>query len=161
MSSRFCAFFCALAFGLPAFAAENALPHAQYLPPDDAGLRQERPEQQHLVQISEYAVVIGNQRQSSQQPIPITTPTWLRLKGKTLGKQPQAMQVLIAFDSEGKSLKRPAYDEASRTLTLNYPMAQYAALVDLLRNGPVYCQFLVYANGHVWADLHSGAVRVR
>ena len=33
--------------------------------------------------------------------------------------------------------------------------------MDLLRNDTVYCQFLSYANGHVWADLHTGAVRSR
>jgi hypothetical protein len=33
--------------------------------------------------------------------------------------------------------------------------------VDLLRNEKVYCQFLSYANGHVWADLHTGSVRAR
>ncbi len=161
MVSRFHILCCVLALSSPVFAADNAVSHAQFLPPDDAGLRQERPEQQQVAQITEYAIVLGNQRQSSQQPIPITTPTWLRLKGKTLGKQPSPLQVVIAFDSEGKSLKRPSYDEQSRTLSLNYPMTQYAAVLDLLRNGPVYCQFLVYANGHVWADLHSGAARVR
>ncbi|WP_263145261.1 hypothetical protein [Pseudomonas sp. RIT-PI-AD] len=161
MSSRSCAFFFALACALPLAAAETPIPHGQFLPPDDAGLRQGQPEQQQLIQIVEYAVVIGNQRQSSQQPIPITTPTLLRLKGKPAGKGTGQFEVLISFDGEGKSLKRPAYDEKTRTLSLAYPLAQYGVLLDLLRNGPVYCQFLSYANGHVWADLHSGAVRVR
>ncbi|HCL4009556.1 hypothetical protein QOT89_26800 [Pseudomonas aeruginosa] len=142
-------------------AAENPPMHARFLPPDDGQLRQEAPEQQQLIQITEYSVVLGNQRQSNQQPIPITTPTLLRLKGKPLSKGATLAQVLIQFDSEGKSLKKPVYDAGTRTLTLNYPLAQYPALLDLLRNQTVYCQFLAYPNGHVWADLHTGAVRAR
>ncbi|MCY1179833.1 hypothetical protein D9M73_202500 [compost metagenome] len=85
----------------------------------------------------------------------------MRLKGKPLSKGADVRQVVIQFDGEGKSLKKPSYDPQTRILSLNYPMAQYAAVLDLLRNGPVYCQFLSYPNGHVWADLHSGAVRSR
>ncbi|MCB2502562.1 hypothetical protein KQ692_15820, partial [Listeria monocytogenes] len=81
-------------------------------------------------------------------------PTLLRLKGKPLSKGATLAQVLIQFDSEGKSLKKPVYDAGTRTLTLNYPLAQYPAWLDLLRNQTVYCQFLAYPNGHVWADLH-------
>ncbi|AAG08030.1 MULTISPECIES: hypothetical protein [Pseudomonas] len=146
---------------LAGLAAENPPMHARFLPPDDGQLRQEAPEQQQLIQITEYSVVLGNQRQSNQQPIPITTPTLLRLKGKPLSKGATLAQVLIQFDSEGKSLKKPVYDAGTRTLTLNYPLAQYPALLDLLRNQTVYCQFLAYPNGHVWADLHTGAVRAR
>ncbi|MDH4561848.1 hypothetical protein [Pseudomonas sp. BN411] len=146
---------------LPAGAAENTPMHAQFLPPDDLSLRQEQPELQQLIQITEYAVVLGSQRQSNQQPIPITSPAVVRLKGKPLSKGADVRQVVIQFDGEGKSLKKPSYDPQTRILSLNYPMAQYAAVLDLLRNGPVYCQFLSYPNGHVWADLHSGAVRPR
>jgi hypothetical protein len=46
-------------------------------------------------------------------------------------------------------------------LNLYYPVAQYRTLMDLLRNEKLYCQFLSYANGHVWADLHTAAVRTR
>ena len=52
-------------------------------------------------------MVLGNQRQSNQQPIPITTPSLLRLKGKPLNKGAQISQVVISFDAEGKSLKKP------------------------------------------------------
>ncbi|MNV88870.1 hypothetical protein D3C71_1831120 [compost metagenome] len=106
-------------------------------------------------------MVLGSQRQSNQQPIPIASPTVLRLKGKPLSKGADVRQVVIQFDVEGKSLKKPSYDTGKRILHLNYPLAQYAAVLDLLRNGPVYCQFLSYPNGHVWADLHSGVVRLR
>lgn len=150
-----------LAFSGPLFAADAPVAHAQFLPPDDNNLRGEAPEQQQLLQVTEYSVVLGNQRQSNQQPIPITTPALLRLKGKPLNKGGAVTQVLISFDSEGKSLKKPSYDAASRTLSLSYPAASYTQLLDLLRHGPVYCQFLSYPNGHVWADLHSGAVRLR
>ena len=112
---------------LAGLAAENPPMHARFLPPDDGQLRQEAPEQQQLIQITEYSVVLGNQRQSNQQPIPITTPTLLRLKGKPLSKGATLAQVLIQFDSEGKSLKKPVYDAGTRTLTLNYPLAQYPA----------------------------------
>ncbi|NWL78484.1 hypothetical protein DM872_16640 [Pseudomonas taiwanensis] len=151
----------ALLLSLPLAAAENAPMHAQFLPPDDLSLRQEQPDQQQLIQITEYSVVLGSQRQSNQQPIPITSPAVLRLKGKPLSKGADVRQVVIQFDAEGKSLKKPGYDPQTRILSLNYPMTQYAAVLDLLRNGPVYCQFLSYPNGHVWADLHSGAVRLR
>ncbi|MDF3931601.1 hypothetical protein [Pseudomonas citronellolis] len=150
-----------LACAGPLCAADAPVAHGQFLPPDDGNLRAEAPEQQQLLQVTEYSVVLGNQRQSNQQPIPITTPALLRLKGKALNKGGAATQVLISFDSEGKSLKKPSYDAASRTLSLSYPAASYTQLLDLLRHGPVYCQFLSYPNGHVWADLHSGAVRVR
>ncbi|MCY1292525.1 hypothetical protein D9M68_222160 [compost metagenome] len=150
-----------LALGLPLFAAEQAPMHSQFLPPDDFSLRREAPELQQLIQITEYAVVVGSQRQSNQQPIPVTSPLLLRLKGKPLSQGANVSQVLIHFDGEGKSLKKPSYDAKSRVLTLNYPLAQYQVLIDLLRHGPVYCQFLSYANGHVWADLHTGAQRVR
>jgi len=135
--------------------------HAQYLPPDDLSLREGEPEQQQLLLVTEYSVVIGNQRQSSQQPIPITSPLLLRLKGKPLNKGATIGEVLIHFDAESKSLKKPSYDEPTRTLNLYYPVAQYRVLVDLLRNEKVYCQFLSYANGHVWADLHTTAVKAR
>jgi hypothetical protein len=69
--------------------------------------------------------------------------------------------VLVNFDGESKSLKKPVYDDKSKTLTLYYPLAQYRVVIDLLRNDTVYVQFLSYANGHIWADLHTGAVRSR
>lgn len=152
-----------LALGLCLPLAVLAAPpmHSQFLPPDDGSLRQGDPEQQQLLQVTEYSVVLGNQRQSSQQPIPITTPALLRLKGKPLNKGAQISQVLVSFDAEGKSLKKPSYDDKTRTLNLYYPQASYAQLLDLLRNGTVYVQFLSYANGHIWADLHTGALRVR
>ena len=69
--------------------------------------------------------------------------------------------MVISFDGEGKSLRKPAYDSATRTLTLNYAPAQYQVILDLLRNDTVYVQFLSYANGHIWADLHTGTLRTR
>lgn len=150
----------ALIFSLPLSAAP-ALMHSQFLPPDDLTLRAETPDQQQLLQITEYAVVVGNQRQSTQQPIPVTSPLMIRLKGKALNKGATIAQVVLNFDAESKSLKKPLYDDASKTLTLSYPVAQYRVIVDLLRNDTVYVQFLSYANGHIWADLHTGAVRAK
>jgi len=147
-----------------ACAAPAALPapmHAQFLPPDDLSLRTGKPDQQQLLQVTEYSVVVGNQRQSDQQPIPVTAPLVLRLKGKSLNKGASITDVLITFDAESKSLKKPAYDEANKTLSLNYPLAQYRTLIDLLRNSTVYVQFLTYSNGHIWADVHTGAERAR
>ena len=147
-----------LTLPLPALADPM---HAQYLPPDELSVREGEPEQQQLLQITDYSIVVGSQRQSNQQPIPVTSPLSLRLKGKSMNKGATIAEVLIHFDGESKSLKKPAYDESSRTLTLYYPASQYRVLVDLLRNEKVYCQFLSYANGHVWADLHTGSVRAR
>ncbi|MCF7535132.1 hypothetical protein [Pseudomonas petrae] len=147
-----------LTLPLPALAEPM---HAQYLPPDELSVREGEPEQQQLLQITEYSVVVGSQRQSNQQPIPVTSPLILRLKGKPMNKGATISDVLIHFDGESKSLKKPTYDGPSRTLTLYYPATQYRVLVDLLRNEKVYCQFLSYANGHVWADLHTGSVRAR
>lgn len=148
-----------LALSLPLSAAPL---HSQFLPPDDLSLRQEEPESQQLLQVTDYSVVVGAQRQSSQQPIPITSSLTLRLKGKPMSKGATIGQVLVTFDGEGgKSLKRPAYDDKTRTLTLNYPQADYRVIMDLLRNETLYVQFLSYANGHVWADLHTGTVRTR
>ncbi|MGX1176872.1 hypothetical protein [Pseudomonas sp. NFACC04-2] len=135
--------------------------HSQFLPPDDLVVRQEQPEQQQLLQVTEYSVVLGNQRQSNQQPIPVTSPLLVRLKGKSLNKGATISQVILNFDGESKSLKKPAFDEASKTLTLSYPQAQYRVVIDLLRNNTVYVQFLTYANGHIWADLHTGTERPR
>ncbi|WP_095146702.1 hypothetical protein [Pseudomonas sp. Irchel s3b6] len=149
-----------LSVSLP-LAAAPALMHGQFLPPDDLTLRDAAPEQQQLLQVTEYSVVVGSQRQSSQQPIPITSPLMIRLKGKAMNKGASISQVLVNFDGESKSLKKPIYDEQTKTLTLYYPMAQYRVVIDLLRSGTVYCQFLSYGNGHVWADLHTGAVRSR
>lgn len=148
-----------LVLSLPATAAPL---HGQFLPPDDLSLRQETPEAQQLLQVTDYSVVVGNQRQSSQQPIPVTAPLIMRLKGKPLSKGATVTQVLIHFDGEpGKSLKKPAYDDKARTLTLNYPLSQYRTILDLLRNDTVYVQFLSYPNGHVWADVHTGTLRAR
>ncbi|NBB12137.1 hypothetical protein [Pseudomonas sp. SLFW] len=147
-----------LTLPLPALAEPM---HAQYLPPDELSVREGEPEQQQLLQITDYTIVVGSQRQSNQQPIPVTSPLSLRLKGKPMNKGATISEVVIHFDGESKSLKKPAYDEPSRTLTLFYPASQYRVLVDLLRNEKVYCQFLSYANGHVWADLHTGSVRAR
>jgi hypothetical protein len=150
----------ALTLSLP-LAAAPAPMHSQFLPPDDLTLRAQTPDQQQLLQVTDYAVVVGNQRQSTQQPIPVTSPLMIRLKGKSLNKGATISQVLVNFDGESKSLKKPLYDDKSKTLTLFYPQAQYRVIMDLLRNDTVYCQFLSYANGHIWADLHTGAVRPR
>ncbi|MBB4812349.1 hypothetical protein HNP03_000971 [Pseudomonas rhodesiae] len=150
----------ALSFSLP-LAAAPAPMHGQFLPPDDLALRVEAPDQQQLLQVTEYAVVVGNQRQSNQQPIPVTSPLMIRLKGKPLNKGATIAQVMLNFDAESKSLKKPVFDEKTRTLTLSYPVAQYRVIVDLLRNDTVYVQFLSYANGHIWADLHTGTVKSR
>ena len=150
----------ALTLSLP-LAAAPALMHSQFLPSDDLTLRAETPDQQQLLQVNEYAVVVGNQRQSSQQPIPVTSPLMIRLKGKSLNKGATVSQVVLNFDAESKSLKKPAFDDTTKTLTLSYPVAQYRVIVDLLRNDTVYVQFLSYANGHIWADLHTGAVRAK
>ena len=147
-----------LILSLPLSAAPM---HSQFLPPDDLTLRDAEPEQQQLLQVSEYSVVVGAQRQSSQQPIPVTSSLLIRLKGKSLNKGASISQVLVSFDGESKSLKKPAYDEKSKSLTLFYPLAQYRVVMDLLRNDTVYVQFLSYANGHIWADLHTGAIRPR
>ncbi|AIS11179.1 hypothetical protein JM49_05660 [Pseudomonas chlororaphis subsp. aurantiaca] len=156
---RSCAAF-ALILSLP-LAAAPAPMHGQFLPPDDLTLRDAAPEQQQLLQVTEYSVVIGSQRQSNQQPIPVTSPLLVRLKGKPLNKGATISQVLVNFDGESKSLKKPQFDDKTKTLTLFYPLAQYRVVMDLLRNDTVYCQFLSYANGHIWADLHTGAVRSR
>ncbi|PIB53182.1 hypothetical protein [Pseudomonas sp. 2822-17] len=150
----------ALTLSLPLVAAPAPM-HAQFLPPDDLTLRTETPDQQQLLQVTEYAVVVGNQRQSNQQPIPVTSPLMIRLKGKSLNKGAIISQVVLNFDAESKSLKKPVFDDKSKTLTLSYPVAQYRVIVDLLRNDTVYVQFLSYANGHIWADLHTGAVRTK
>lgn len=147
-----------LSLSLPLSAAPM---HSQFLPPDDLTLRDAEPEQQQLLQVSEYSVVVGAQRQSNQQPIPVTSSLLIRLKGKSLNKGASISQVLVSFDGESKSLKKPAYDAKSKTLTLFYPLAQYRVVMDLLRNDTVYVQFLSYANGHIWADLHTGAIRPR
>ncbi len=147
-----------LSLSLPLSAAPM---HSQFLPPDDLTVRDAEPEQQQLLQVSEYSVVVGAQRQSNQQPIPVTSSLLIRLKGKSLNKGATISQVLVSFDAESKSLKKPAYDDKSKTLTLFYPLAQYRVVMDLLRNDTVYVQFLSYANGHIWADLHTGAVRAR
>jgi len=149
-----------LTLSLP-LAAAPAPMHGQFLPPDDLTLRDAEPEQQQLLQVTEYSVVVGSQRQSNQQPIPVTSPLMVRLKGKSLNKGATINQVLVNFDGESKSLKKPAYDEKSRVLTLYYPVTQYRMMVDLLRSEKVYCQFLSYANGHVWADLHTTPARMR
>ncbi|AZD31715.1 hypothetical protein [Pseudomonas chlororaphis] len=156
---RSCAAF-VLILSLP-LAAAPAPMHAQFLPPDDLTLRDGAPEQQQLLQVTEYSVVIGSQRQSNQQPIPVTSPLLVRLKGKPLNKGATVSQVLVNFDGESKSLKKPQFDDKTKTLSLFYPLAQYRVVMDLLRNDTVYCQFLSYANGHIWADLHTGAVRSR
>ncbi|MBV4488783.1 hypothetical protein HU727_024645 [Pseudomonas sp. SWRI153] len=147
-----------LVFSLPLSAAPM---HSQFLPPDDLTVRDAEPEQQQLMQVSEYSVVVSAQRQSNQQPIPVTSSLMIRLKGKSLNKGATINQVLVSFDGESKSLKKPVYDDKSKILTLFYPLAQYRTVIDLLRNETVYVQFLGYANGHIWADLHTGTVRAR
>ncbi|MHC6227345.1 hypothetical protein ACYU03_21650 [Pseudomonas sp. X10] len=148
-----------LAVSLPLSAAPL---HSQFLPPDDLALRQEAPESQQLLQVTDYSIVVGTQRQSSQQPIPITSSLLMRLKGKPLSKGASVSQVLISFDGDGgKSLKKPVYDSKTRILKLNYPMSDYPVIIDLLRHDTLYVQFLSYPNGHVWADLHTGTVRTR
>lgn len=136
--------------------------HSQFLPADDLSLRQQAPTAQQLLQVTDYSVVVGTQRQSDQQPIPITASLQMRLKGKPMNKGATIAQVLLNFDGEGgKSLKKPVFDDKTRTLTLNYPMADYRVIMDLLRNETLYVQFLSYPNGHIWADLHTGTVRTR
>ena len=158
-----CAALSLMLASLPVVAAPAVIPplHAQFLPADDLQLRAEQPEQQQLMMVTSYSVVVGSQRQSNQQPIPVTSPLLVRLKGKPMSQGATVRQVLISFDGESKSLKKPTFDSKSRTLTLTYPLSQYRVVMDLLRNDTVYCQFLTYANGHIWADLHTGSVRAR
>lgn len=146
---------------LAAAPAVSSPAHAQFLPADDLQLRSEKPEQQQLMQVTSYSVVVGSQRPSNQQPIPVTASLLVRLKGKPLSQGATVREVLISFDGESKSLKKPTFDSESKTLTLSYPLSQYRVVMDLLRNDIVYCQFLTYANGHIWADLHTGSVRAR
>lgn len=146
---------------LAAAPATTQVLHSQFLPADDLQLRTEKPEQHQLMLVTSYSVVVGSQRQSNQQPIPVTSPLFVRLKGKPMSQGATVREVLISFDGESKSLKKPAFDSTTRTLTLSYPMSQYRVVMDLLRNDTVYCQFLTYANGHIWADLHTGSVRAR
>ena len=146
---------------LAAAPATTQLLHSQFLPADDLQLRTEKPEQQQLMLVTSYSVVVGSQRQSNQQPIPVTSPLFVRLKGKPMSQGATVREVLISFDGECTSLKKPAFDSTTRPLTLSYPMTQYRVVMDLLRNDTVYCQFLTYANGHIWADLHTGSVRAR
>ncbi len=148
---------------LPLAAAPAVTPplHAQFLPADDLQLRAEVPEQQQLMLVTSYSVVVGSQRQSNQQPIPVTSPLLVRLKGKPMSQGATVRQVLISFDGESKSLKKPVFDSKTCTLNLSYPASQYRVIMDLLRNDTVYVQFLTYANGHIWADLHTGSVRAR
>ena len=146
---------------LAAAPAVTAPLHAQFLPADDQQLRAEAPEQQQLMLVTSYSVVVGSQRQSNQQPIPVTSPLLVRLKGKPMSQGATVRQVLISFDGESKSLKKPVFDSKTRTLNLSYPASQYRVIMDLLRNDTVYVQFLTYANGHIWADLHTGSVRAR
>ena len=40
----------------------------------------------------------------------------IRLKGKPLNKGATISQVLINFDGESKSLKKPVYDDKSKTI---------------------------------------------
>jgi hypothetical protein len=147
-----------LACSLPITAAPL---HDQYLPPDEQGLGDGNVEQQHLLQVTEFSVIAGNQRLSNQQPIPVTAPVTLRLTGKSLIKGATVAHVVITFDAESKSLKRPTLDEAQGTLSLTYPLNQYRVLMDMLRNDRVYVQYLTYANGHVWADLHTAGIKAR
>ncbi|MGB8973782.1 MAG: hypothetical protein WCC62_14745, partial [Pseudomonas capeferrum] len=81
-----------LAVSLPLGAAPL---HSQFLPPDDLSLRQEAPTGQQLLQVTDYSVVVGAQRQSDQQPIPITASLQMRLKGKPLSKGATLAQVLL------------------------------------------------------------------
>lgn len=150
--------FLLLACSMPLAAAPM---HGQYLPPDEQGVRDGEAEQQQVLQVTEFSLVAGNQRLSNQQPIPVTAPVTLRLKGKALSKGASLAQVVITFDAESKSLKRPTFDEENGTLLLTYPLNQYRVLMDMLRNDTVYVQFLTYANGHVWADLHTGSIKAR
>lgn len=78
-----------------------------------------------------------------------------------MSKGANVSYVLVYFDSDGKSLKKPSYDTQQRVLTLHYPASQLPVILQVLREQTLYCQFLSYANGHVWADLHTGAIRTR
>ena len=158
-----CAALSLMLASLPLVAAPAATPplHGQFLPADDLQLRAGQPEQQQLMLVTSYSVVLGSQRQSNQQPIPVTSPLLVRLKGKPMSQGATVRQVLISFDGESKSLKKPVFDSKTRTLSLSYPQSQYRVVIDLLRNDTLYVQFLTYANGHIWADLHTGSVRAR
>ncbi len=48
-----------LTLSLPLVAAPM---HSQFLPPDDLSLRDAEPEQQQLLQVLDYSVVVGAQR---------------------------------------------------------------------------------------------------
>ena len=149
----------ALTLSLPLAAAPAPL-HSQFLPSDDLTLRAEAPDQQQLLQVTEYAVVVGNQRQSSQQPIPVTSPLMIRLKGKPLNKGATISQVVLNFDAESKSLKSRVYTRAKHsTCPTRCPYGGGGRDCRLLRN-TVYVQFLVMPRAYL-ADLHTGAVRAR
>ncbi|MCJ8168748.1 hypothetical protein [Atopomonas sediminilitoris] len=141
--------------------AQAAPMHGQFLPADKDSLRTEVPIEQQLLQVTHYSITTAVQRPSDMQPIPVVSQTQLLLKGQPLNAKASIVAVRVSFDGEGKSLKKPSFDSDSRTLSLQYPAAQYAVLLDLLRHERVYVQFLRYPNGHVWADVHTGTVKAR
>lgn len=71
----------------------------------------------------------------------------------------QVSAMVIEFRDDASQLRRPIYDAANKTIRIFLLPFRYQPLKDALDScAPVYAQYREFASGHVWADVHVGAV---
>ncbi len=142
-------------------AAAPGLPHDEFMPPDRYAVRQDRPEQL-LLEVESHRLTAGVESRPAATGKAQEASLWLFLEGRSLVRGSSLRSVRVGFVGDAETLPPVRYEQNTQTLTLFYPMRYFTVLTSLLAtSGPHYVQARFYANGTVWADIHSGPVSLR
>lgn len=69
---------------------------------------------------------------------------------------------IIEFLAPGEPLRQPTYNAQKKQIKFSMHLDHYASFVHAISQcTPIYMQYRRYKDGHVFADLHIGAVPVR
>lgn len=109
--------------------------------------------------VKTFAYIAGQSKHSSQNTV---TDSHLDLK-ITGNSSPSSdvEQVWITFWPEIEKLPKPSYSASAKRIKMHFPLSKHRSVDLMLRTArTVYAQFRAYANGHLWADLHTEHIEV-
>ena len=81
----------------------------------------------------------------------------LLLSGKASPSSDPALQhAYVTFMAEGDKLRRPSYSRARGVIWLWMPIRMLPLVLAQIHEPNVYCWIGHFAQGHIWADIHTG-----
>ncbi|MCB1455762.1 MAG: hypothetical protein KDJ51_05880 [Nitratireductor sp.] len=114
--------------------------------------------ERQILFVDTYRPVVGAYIPSSADTRPRDSVTFFLAGRPSPSSSVNAMT--IQFRDDGTVLPRPSYNATTKTINVFVADRRYQAIKDLLDScAPVYAQYREFNGGHVWADLHVGAVR--